>query len=85
MERVWQKPYVIDIAADLIDADKEMRRFPTAQAWAGTGSLEMSVDETPIPANAIDIVFIHDKSSRGDRETAAAKEAQERERSRGDC
>lgn len=57
----------IDISAgkNLSDNDKAARRFPSPHAWGMASSLT-DLDGLSLPLNAIDVVFIVDKSRRGD-------------------
>lgn len=67
------KKVKIDIAGDLTDREKNLRRFPTSQAWTGaerSGVFDgADGDRVALPVNAIDIVFVVDKSRRGDRQS----------------
>jgi hypothetical protein len=61
-----------DISQPLTEEDKNLRRFPSAQAWSGaatsgvTASVENNSD-VALPLNAIDVVFVIKRSQRGDR------------------
>lgn len=72
--------YAINIANEIIEQDKIFRRFPSAKAWAGAVTSDIkeppraritpsdvSIGGTPLPLNAIDIVFVQDQNKRGDR------------------
>lgn len=62
---------VRDIANELKNEDKELRRFPSAKAWSGSKSSNVYATvkgkDVSVPLNAIDVVFIIDKSRRGDQ------------------
>jgi len=64
----------IDIAGDLLDKDRELRRFPSSQAWSGAARSGSSVSGVSLPTNAIDIVFVVDNSRAGDKEVVSLKE-----------
>lgn len=57
----------IDISAgkDLSDDDKKFRRFPSAAAWGMSNAL-VDMDGLGLPLNVVDVVFVVDKSRRGD-------------------
>lgn len=58
----------IDIHPDseIDERQEKLRRFPSAQAWAGT-KIIVEDDGIPLPLNAIDIVFVFEKSRFGDQ------------------
>jgi hypothetical protein len=57
----------IDITAnkDISDDDKRLRRFPSANAWGMSNAL-IDIDGVGLPLNVVDVVFVVDKSRRGD-------------------
>lgn len=63
---------VTDIAADLSEPDRDLRRFPSSQAWAGAAGSGVLRSGTTLPLNAVDIAFVVDKSRRGDQSTASS-------------
>lgn len=66
---------VTDIAADLSNVDRELRRFPTSSAWSGANKSGFSQGGVPLPLNAIDIAFVVDKSRRGDKSASSIVES----------
>jgi hypothetical protein len=65
---------VTDIVADLEETDRELRRFPTSQAWSGAERSGITQGGTSLPLNAVDIAFVIDKSRRGDQSTTSIVE-----------
>ena len=58
----------IDITSnkELSEDDRNFRRFPSNNAWAMANQL-IDFDGLGLPLNAIDVVFVVDKSKRGDK------------------
>lgn len=61
----------INIAPDskLTENEEKLRRFPSSQAWTGASKF-VNADNVGIPVNAIDIVFVTEKSQFGDQTPA---------------
>jgi hypothetical protein len=60
------KPIDFSPGADLNDRQKLLRRFPSSQAWAGLNPF-VANDGVGLPVNAIDIMFVAEKSRFGDQ------------------
>lgn len=62
---VMVPPIDITASKELSDADKLLRRFPSANAWGMSNAL-IDIDGVGLPLNVVDVVFVVDKSRRGD-------------------
>lgn len=59
-------PITLNPDDELSERDQKLRRFPTSQAWAGASKF-VYTDGIPLPVNAIDLVFLTEKSPYGDQ------------------
>lgn len=66
-------PININKDVDLSEREEKLRRFPSAQAWAGRNPF-VNDDGVGLPLNAIDIFFVAERSRFGDQDPVRLQE-----------
>jgi len=73
---VFVPPIDINSSVRLSEREEKLRRFPSSQAWTSKRMYENG-DGVGLPLNAVDIVFVTEKSKYGDQDPVKLQEDEE--------